>query len=437
VAKGSIEKRGEFTWRLRVDLGLNADGSRNRPSTPHEIDDPGLMKLSAKCSKYSEAPKKLKEYLDDKLGDFKRKVLSGNYIAPSKLTFKEFYENAWIPKYAKIELKKGATFKSHCSKINNHVLPKFGHMVIEDITTMMLVDHFANLRKPGARIDKRGNKTTLSSRTIQYTYDVTMSVFRRAVEWGLLTDNPLEGLKRPQISKEDKKARKDRMNYYEEDEATEIINALLVTESVWRMYFLGAIIGAFRRGELLALDEDDCDFANNRLRVDEGISDTEDGVATIADTKNEASDAYVDMSEWYMNELSAHIKANRKLKLHLKAEGKWEGGDRNFVFHSGTGKPYYHTTPTQRWKDWCEKNGFRYVTLHGLRHTNATYLLGQGASIKDIQHRLRHSTPQVTSQTYTHVTKKLSRQTASHFDKFDPTVRPQSVPNDKNGAQSS
>lgn len=149
----------------------------------------------------------------------------------------------------------------------------------------------------------------MKTRTIQYTYDVTI-----IIHWLVL--------RRPQISKEDKKALKDRKNYYDEDEATQVIEALLKTASKWRLYFLGAIIGGFRRGELIALDEDDCDFENRRL--------------------------------------------------------------------------LYHTTPTQMWKEWCEKNGFRYVTLHGLRHTNATYLLGQGASIKEIQHRLRHSTSQVS-----------------------------------------
>ncbi|WP_084011668.1 site-specific integrase [Paenibacillus kribbensis] len=246
----------------------------------------------------------------------------------------------------------------------------------------------------------------------------------------------MEGIQRPQISKEDKKTRKDRKNYFEEEEATEVIDTLIQSNSVWRLYFLGAIIGGFRRGELIALDEDDCDFVNNRLRIDENISHTENGQADITGTKNEASDDYVDMPKWYMDELAAHVKAMRKLRLEAKAMGAWQGGDRNFVFHSGTGKPYYHTTLSQRWKDWCERNGFRNVSLHGLRHTNATYLLGQGASIKEIQHRLRHSTSQVTTDTYAHVTKKLSRKTTTHLDVFDPKVRPQSVPKSEKGTQS-
>lgn len=94
-----------------------------------------------------------------------------------------------------------------------------------------------------------------------------------------------------------------------------------------------------------------------------------------------------------MEQLAAPIKAMRKLRFEAKAQGESKGGERKFVFHSGSGKPYYHTSPSPQGKIWCKRNGFRNVSLHGLRHTNTTYLLGQGTSIKEIQHRLRHSTP--------------------------------------------
>ncbi|QYK63075.1 hypothetical protein KAI37_03406 [Paenibacillus sp. S25] len=155
--------------------------------------------------KIIEAPKKSREYLDDQLADFKREVLSGNYIAPSKMTFKDFYENEWKPKHAVIEYKNGTTLKSHCSKINNHVLPKIGHKLLDEITTMELVKLFTDLRKPGARVDKRGGKDKLSSRTVQYAYDVTMNIFKRSVEGTVIKTNPMDGVKRPQISKENKR----------------------------------------------------------------------------------------------------------------------------------------------------------------------------------------------------------------------------------------
>ncbi|KGP81839.1 MULTISPECIES: hypothetical protein [unclassified Paenibacillus] len=80
------------------------------------------------------------------------------------------------------------------------------------------------------------------------------------------------------------------------------------------------------------------------MRIDESISNTENGQADITDTKNEASEDYVDMPQWYMEQLAAHVKAIRKLRFEAKTVGTWKGGDRNFVFHAGTGKPHYHTS---------------------------------------------------------------------------------------------
>lgn len=48
------------------------------------------------------------------------------------------------------------------------------------------------------------------------------------------------------ISKEDKKARKEPKDYFEEDEAIEVIDKLLYSDSRWRLFFLGAIMGGFR-----------------------------------------------------------------------------------------------------------------------------------------------------------------------------------------------
>jgi integrase len=401
----SIEKRGVRSWRLIVEAGYGPDGKRIKKSKTIQIDDEGLLKTT----------KRLRDYLNDELAALKREVEAGEYIAPAKMTLSEFVEREWKPKFGEVELKR-TTFVAYCTHLKNHIVPVAGHLRLDEIRTMRLVTLFDDLKKPGGRKDGRGDM--LSSRTVQYIFDVAQSVFSCATEWNLIKANPLSGVKRPTISKEDKKAKKAKKNYYEEDETRQIIAALYTEPTKWRLYFLGAMLGGFRRGELTAMEITDCDFENNRLRIDESISLTEKGQAVIDDPKNEASEDYVDMPQWYMDEMWDYLKEWRKNKMALL--NLWKGGDRQFVFHRGYGKPYYHTTPTARWKEFCEKHGFRYVTLHGLRHTNATLLLEDGASMKAIQKRLRHSTHQTTSDLYAHVTKKHSRATADRLDKFDP-----------------
>lgn len=46
MAKGSIEKRGERTWRLTIDLGTHADGTRNRQRKTITVEDDSLLKTT-------------------------------------------------------------------------------------------------------------------------------------------------------------------------------------------------------------------------------------------------------------------------------------------------------------------------------------------------------------------------------------------------------
>ncbi|TFE30803.1 tyrosine-type recombinase/integrase [Cohnella luojiensis] len=404
----SIEKRGVNSWRLIVEAGYDANGKRIKESRTIKIEDEALLKTT----------KKLRDYLNDELLGFKREVEAGEYIKPAKMTFNEFYEKEWIPKFAVRELK-STTYEAYTTHVKNHLVPVLGHLRLDEIKTMKLVNLFHALLQPGARKDGRGDK--LSSRTVQYIFDVAQCVFSCAVEWSLIKVNPLDGVKRPKLDKVEKRAKEARKNYYEEDETISIIRALYTEATKWRLYFLGAMLGGFRRGELTALEIPDCDFENNRLRVDESISLTKQGIAIIDDPKNEASADFVDMPVWYMDELKEYLKEWKINKMKLM--NKWLGGERQFVFHRGFGKPYYHTTPTDMWKQFCKKHGFRYVTLHGLRHTNATLLLEDGASMKAIQKRLRHSSSQTTSEIYAHVTKKHSRATAERLDRFNPKAK--------------
>ncbi|WP_158221320.1 hypothetical protein [Salimicrobium humidisoli] len=52
------------------------------------------------------------------------------------------------------------------------------------------------------------------------------------------------------------------------------------------------------------------------------------------------------MPDWYMELLKDYEKEWKREKL--KAGKLWEGGFHEYLFHSGTGKPFYFTTPTTK-----------------------------------------------------------------------------------------
>jgi integrase len=51
--------------------------------------------------------------------------------------------------------------------------------------------------------------------------------------------------------------------------------------------------------------------------------------------------------------------------------------------------------------------------FHALRHTHATMLIENGADMKDVSRRLGHANLATTSDTYTHVTRKMQAKTVA------------------------
>lgn len=59
-------------------------------------------------------------------------------------------------------------------------------------------------------------------------------------------------------------------------------------------------------------------------------------------------------------------------------------------------------TPYQVLQKILEKNNMRKVSLHSLRHSNATLLINQGINVKAVSSRLGHSQTSTTLNTYAH-----------------------------------
>jgi len=265
-----------------------------------------------------------------------------------------------------------------------------------------------NLKKPGARKDGRGEK--LSSYTIIYFYNVLRNVFNVAKEWNLIKENPMDGVPKP-------KKEKTKINPYTAEEAKEVIGKLYDEPIMWRLFILGSMLGGFRRGELIALEWSDVNFADKCIRIRKSISLVQNGQAYEKGTKND-EERTVDMPDWYMAELEQYYKVWKRQRW--ENNDIWVGGDREYLFHNGTGKPLYHTTPTTWWREFVKRHKLRKVRLHDLRHSSATLLIEAGAHLKAIQERLGHKQFQTTADIYAHVTKKVSRELAEKFNALNP-----------------
>jgi integrase len=62
----------------------------------------------------------------------------------------------------------------------------------------------------------------------------------------------------------------------------------------------------------------------------------------------------------------------------------------------------YTNAPERYFKKLCEQNGLPRVSLHSLRHLNASLLISAGLDVKTVQASLGHSSATTTLDSYAH-----------------------------------
>ena len=108
-----------------------------------------------------------------------------------------------------------------------------------------------------------------------------------------------------------------------------------------------------------------------------------------------------DYKEW-QNEQSA------------KVGDRWQNSDR--LFTTAEGKPIHPDTITGWFHDFIRRNKLPDITIHSLRHTNATLMINSGVPITTIASRLGHANPSTTTKIYTHAIQSADAAAAEALD---------------------
>lgn len=382
-----IEKRGENTYRFTVSLGRGADGKYKRERKTYTVQQ-----------KFT--PKRLKEHLKHEYLKFKNEVESGNYISPQKMTFEAFVSE-WRKKFADNGLSE-TTLTGHLTRLDVHILPVIGHLDLDKINSMILLDLMSNLTR------KDGKEGPLSIHTKEDVYKTLKSVFKYAVQWRILTNDPMEGVDKPR----DTGQQDSDLNVYEPEEVTALFESVQDELFHWRVFLSLAITAGLRRGESLGLEWSDVDFENSRIEIKDTIVRGRNG-PLIKSPKTRTSRRLVTLPPFVMEELKQYRV--HWLKERLRMGDRWTEKDREWLFCNEDGSHFYPTTPTTWWKRFTERAGVRFIRLHDLRHTSVTLLIAQQVHMKVISERLGHSKINITMDQYGHVLKSADQAAADTF----------------------
>ena len=161
-----------------------------------------------------------------------------------------------------------------------------------------------------------------------------------------------------------------------------------------------------RRGELLALQWPDLNKTTGELSVSKSLEQTKAGLR-VKSTKSEKPRHFA-VPESALPVLADHRAQQDEDKRLFGPDYQ----DHDLIFCQPNGAYYSPDRVGARVKELMVSVGLEGVSLHSLRHTNATELLRNGVPIAEVSRRLGHADQNITLSIYSHAVPADSRAAA-------------------------
>jgi integrase len=271
-----------------------------------------------------------------------------------------------------------------------HLLPRVGHLKLDQVTYAVIEDLKVDLAKTPLSNFKRDCKqkpknavTFLSQKTINNCLTVLRRMLSIARKRGLIATVPeVEWLRPPAPD----------FDFLDFEESQRVLDA---AEGEWRTMILVALRTGLRFGELLALRWQDVDLVAGRIMV------RQNWVLGQIGTPKSGHAREIPLGEEVLKALKSH--------RHLRGP---------LVFCTMAGEVFTVGEPRYWLARFCRKAGLREMGWHTLRHTFASHLAMRGAPLKAIQELLGHATIQMTMR-YAHLAPEVARDAVRLLDTND------------------
>ncbi len=370
-----VTKRGENTYRFTVSDGFDGKGRQVRHTMTFRVPD-------------GTAPTKAKKMVIEAYTDFSRRCKYSQGL-DENMRFKELVD-IFLRVYAHNELKP-VTRNNYQRNLEMYMLPVYGNKKIKDITTQSLSDFFTGLE--------------VAPETTRKLKIVMSSVFRFGVEQGYIKKNPCQGAHYKKATNEEQKIK------FLTKEQCQRLMELTSEYSICNSIIQFLLCTGMRIGECLALRWEDIDFENNIISIKYTLTFA-DRTWSLSSPKTKTSTRYVAMSTYVKELLLRHKREQDKLKEVVGSEWKYP----TIVFTSPIGNFYSRSYVNIYLKRLLSNNHMPAISVHGLRHSNASLLINDGFDVKAISEQLGHCNTEITSNIYVHIFKEYKAKMAESID---------------------
>ena len=215
------------------------------------------------------------------------------------------------------------------------------------------------------------------------------------MKWGLIIDNPCRRVQAPKL------VTKKGVTLSSE-ETIYLFECLADAPEKYRTAITVLVYTGLRKGELCGLKWSDVNFEKGILTVNGGLEYLSSIGLYEEAPKTENGKRSIKLPTPALTVLKEHRR--------LQAEDRLKLGDRwqetGYIFTKWDGTPMHPDSLYQWFSRFVKQNNLPPITLHSLRHTNASLMIANGIDLATVSKRLGHADTSITARVYTHAIKE-------------------------------
>ena len=311
---------------------------------------------------------------DEEVAKKKKEILEAyNITTTSK--FGNF-ANDFLKRYSLTHKK--YTVKQAEFLIKNHIKPNLK-------TSEEVVDIFKSERLIALENNIRDNLTNKGYSIEQYNKTITLLkiMSEYALQTKLISAENYADSKSVLVSAKDERVKSDKVEWYTNEQIDQFFSSFESGEKKRKVFFEVAYYGGLRIGEILGLTWNDFDYVKKNINVNKQL----DKQSKVVTTKSKNSNDNVNLPSKVCEDLLAMKKA-------------YEPKGTDYIFFI---KHTSRTEVARKFNYFQKKANLPHIKFHGLRHSIASRMINQGINPLYVCKHLRHSSPNITLSTYSHM----------------------------------
>ncbi len=305
------------------------------------------------------------------------------------------YMTTWLDEVQKPALRPGPYAVQH-SIVHHHIIPALGEIELKKLTPRQVQKLYTDAESLG-----------LKKVSVRNIHRVLHTALENAVRWDLVSQNVCDKVSPPQV-------RKRKATILSTDQLKRLVQVAEKHENMDAFIKLVVTTG-MRHSEMLALQWNDIDFQTNMLTVRRNVTRVSGQGFISGPPKTESGDRKIILSQMVIRALREHQARQEKIKQ--QAGKDWL--NKNLVFCNKRGEYVHLSGNLYRYRKVIKEAGLPPLTVQGLRHNVATFLINvlkYPPSL--VQALLGHSSALITLDVYTHTDPTLLQQIMDDLDEM-------------------